>query len=87
MGALGLWGEDWEPGWGGPRRTEPGGLGGARSPEVSRFPVAMLSLAGQGQGRRGGRRRGQLAPLRDPKGRVMGRTPGSESQALRPQAP
>lgn len=85
MGALGLWGEGWELG-GGPRRTEPGGLGGARSPEVSRFPVALLSLAGQGWGRRGGRR-GQLAPLRDPKGRVMGRTPGSESQALRPQAP
>lgn len=98
MVALGLWGGGWEP-RGGPRRTEPGGLGGARlggarSPEVPRFPVALLSLAREGRGHRGGRRVGQLAPSAgrggggvDPKGEVMGRTRGSASQAVRPQAP
>lgn len=33
---------------GGPRRTEPRGLGEARSPEAPLFPVALLSLAGDG---------------------------------------
>lgn len=54
-------GGGWEPG-GGPRRTEPGGLGGARSPEVPRFPVALLSLAREGRGHRGGRS-GPTSPI------------------------
>lgn len=45
----GRWGCGGEAGsLGVPRRTEPGGLGSARSFETPRFPLALLRLAGRG---------------------------------------
>lgn len=80
---------------GGPRRTEPGGLGRARSTEASLFSVALLSLAREGEGTPWRREGGPAlhSPewkagfgVRGPMGTVMGKTHGSESHAPRPLA-
>lgn len=79
---------------GGPRRTEPRGLGEARSPEAPLFPVALLSLAGDGDAMEAG---GWASPCtaggsagKVGEGwlteRITDRTRGSESHVRRPQA-